>query len=159
MVSSFAGPNANCQPESEFAQKLFENTQIYSPYETSDPSFDKSNLNQFAGHLRCPEINKEMIFKFLDFGKRENWGKRRQPQAQVGRWIESHLTDIAVAAQRTMAALHIRRNHGPFPIGLDIHGPGGGQWQLAAGRRSFPHYARPARSILPGNQTERSADQ
>ncbi|MEL7498826.1 MAG: SDR family oxidoreductase [Planctomycetota bacterium] len=128
----FCGSESACDLDEndEFARKLFENTDIYSSYETSDPTYDKSNLVQFAGHLACPHIDQEMIFKFLDFGKAQNWGKRRSKPPQVTRWIESHLTEIALAAQKTMSALRISTNERSFHLGLDIYGPGGGQWQL-----------------------------
>lgn len=125
------------QADNEFAQKLFENTSIYSSYETSDPTFDKTNLNKYAGHLACPPIDKQMIFKFLEFGKSQNWGKRKMAMPTVARWIESHLTEIALAAQKTMGALRISSNQRTFHIGLDIHGPGGGQWQLTTREGEF----------------------
>ena len=74
----------------------------------------------------------QMIFKFLDFGKENNWGKRRPKEPKVARWIESHLTEIALAAQKTMGALGINGASRLLKFGLDIYGPGGGQWQLAA---------------------------
>ena len=133
----FCGPDAACPPETEFAQKLFESTGIYASYETSDPVFDKSNLNKFAGHLPCPPIDRDMIFKFLDFGDQQNWGKKKQRSAVVPRWIESHLTEIALAAQKIMGALRLNSQQREFQIGLDIHGPGGGQWQLTVEDGSF----------------------
>ena len=128
----FCGSDAERTADNEFAQKLFENTSIYASYETSDPQFDKSNVNRFAGHLACPPIDKQMIFKFLDFGNSNKWGKSRPKTPKVARWIESHLTEIALAAQKTMGALGIAGANRLLRFGLDIHGPGGGQWQLAA---------------------------
>lgn len=127
----FCGSKVERKADDEFAQKLFANTSIYASYETSDPHFDKSNVTRFAGHLVCPPIDKEMIFRFLEFGKANKWGKVRSPQPKVGRWIEAHLTEIALAAQKTMGALRINGTNRSLRIGLDIHGPGGGQWQLA----------------------------
>ena len=125
----FCGTDADRQAENEFAQTLFENISIYASYETSDPQFDKSNVNKYAGHLVCPAIDKQMIFRFLEFGKQNNWGKVRPSQPRVARWIESHLTEIALAAQKTLRVLGMGSAK-LFKIGLDIHGPGGGQWQL-----------------------------
>jgi thioester reductase-like protein len=128
----FCGAKVERSSEDEFAQKLFENTSIYASYETSDPNYDKSNVIQFAGHLVCPPIDKQMIFKFLDFGKQDAWGKVKPKPPKVARWIESHLTEIALAAQKTMGALRINGVNRLLTFGLDIHGPGGGQWQLAS---------------------------
>ncbi|MEM7782127.1 MAG: SDR family oxidoreductase [Planctomycetota bacterium] len=117
-------------PESEFAAKLSENTSIYKSYEAIEPTFDKSNLNRFAGHLVCPPITKEMIFRFIEFGRNDRWGKARSKPVCVDRWIEAHLTEIALATQKTMGALGIKKDRHHFLMGLDIHGPGGGQWQI-----------------------------
>ena len=127
----FCGSDADRESGNEIAQTFFQNTSIYASYETSDPHFDKSNVNKFAGHLVCPAIDKQMIFRFLEFGKQNNWGKGRVPRPRVARWIESHLTEIALAAQKTMGVLGMGGATKLFKIGLDIHGPGGGQWQLA----------------------------
>ena len=116
--------------ENDFAQTLLEATEIYVEYETSDPTFDKTNLTRFAGHLACPTIDRDMVFRFLDFGNEDQWGKRRATPAVVKRWIESHLTEIALAAQKTMHALRLSSTSASLKMGLDIHGPGGGQWQL-----------------------------
>jgi hypothetical protein len=47
------------------------------------------------------------------------------------------LTEIALAAQKTMYALRINGANRLLKFGLDIHGPGGGQWQLAANDGKF----------------------
>lgn len=127
----FAGQGEEVEADTEFAQTFFESVDIYSSYETSDPEFCKANVNKFAGHLSCPAIDKEMIFRFLDFGKENNWGKRRLPRVEVSRWVESHLTEIALAAQKTMSALNLGSEDSVVRFGLDVAGPGGGQWQLS----------------------------
>ena len=133
----FCGTGAERTADNEFAEKMFENISIYAPYETSDPHFDKSNVNKYAGHLVCPPIDKQMVFRFIEFGKKNRWGKLKPKPPKVGRWIEAHLTEIALAAQKTMGALRINGANRLLKFGLDIHGPGGGQWQLAANNGKF----------------------
>ncbi|MCP4479014.1 MAG: SDR family oxidoreductase [Planctomycetaceae bacterium] len=133
----FCGADSERTADSELAEKLFENTSIYESYETSDPHFDKRNVSRFAGHLECPSIDQEMIFKLIDFGKQNRWGKEKENAPKVVRWIESHLTEIALAAQKMMGALRISGTDRIFKFGLDIHGPGGGQWQLLANEGRF----------------------
>lgn len=127
----FCGSSVDRTGDDEFAQKMLANTSIYASYEKSDPHFDKRNVLRFAGHLVCPPIDKEAIFRFLEFGKADKWGKARVAPPKVARWIESHLTEIALAAQKTMGALRINGANRLLKIGLDIHGPGGGQWQMS----------------------------
>lgn len=133
----FCGTGKERTGNTELAKQLFENTSIYASYENSDPHFDKRNVNKFAGHLVCPPIDKKMMFQFIDFGKANRWGKIKPKAPKVVRWIEAHLTEIALAAQKTIGVLRINRPNRMLRIGLDIHGPGGGQWQLVANNGKF----------------------
>ena len=133
----FAGADAEVSADNEFAKTFFENAEIYSSYFTSDPSFCKANVKQFAGHLPCPRVDEAMIVRFLEFGKQNNWGKRRAKPVKVKRWIDSHLTEIALAAQKVLAALSIDSDHPSFCLGLDVTGPGGGQWRLTREQGNF----------------------
>ena len=47
------------------------------------------------------------------------------------------MAEIALAAQKMMGALRINGADRIFKFGLDIHGPGGGQWQLLANEGRF----------------------
>ena len=73
----FCEASAQSENENNFSQNYFENTQVYSAYDTSDPKFDDQNRQNACGHLPCPEIDKEMLFRFLDFGIADRWGKRK----------------------------------------------------------------------------------
>lgn len=133
----FVGADAEISADNEFAQTFFDSADIYSNYDTSDPEFCKANVRQFAGHLPCPVIDEAMIVRFLEFGKQNSWGKRRPKPVQVRRWIESHLTEIALAAQKTLSALSITPDQSSFCLGLDVTGPGGGQWKLTRDQNRF----------------------
>ena len=135
--AKFVGADAEISTNNEFAQTFFENAEIYSTYDTNDPEFCKANVRQFAGHLPCPVIDEAMVVRFLEFGKQDNWGKRRSKPVQVRRWIESHLTEIALAAQKILSALSYGSNQSTFCLGLDVTGPGGGQWKLTRDQDRF----------------------
>lgn len=107
---------------SGFAAMFFANSRIYEPYQTDDPEFDRSNLLEFAGDLECPPIDRELIFKFIRFGETDRWGKRRIKSPVVPFWINQRLESISRFAV-SGAADHTH-------IGIDIHGPGGGQWKI-----------------------------
>jgi thioester reductase-like protein len=72
----FVGPEASRQQNSELANRFIDNAKIYEDYETSDPQFDKSNLLKFAGHIACPRIDRQVIFRFIEFGQANRWGKK-----------------------------------------------------------------------------------
>lgn len=61
----------------EFANTILEQVAVYQDYESLDPRFDRSNLEAVAGHLPCPEIDADMIHRYLDFGYQDGWGKKK----------------------------------------------------------------------------------
>jgi thioester reductase-like protein len=110
----------------EFARHYLMGVQIYSPYDTSDPVFDCRNLKRYCPDQVCPLVDKQVIFRFLDFGIADRWGKRRLPSVQVDNWFESHW-DACEAALRELAHAWPQ----DVRVGFDVLGPGGGQWTLS----------------------------
>ncbi len=128
----FCGKHHDREADSEFARRFFENARIYEAYETSDPRFDVRNLKRFAGHLDCPSVDEEMIVRFMEFGQADNWGKRRAKRPTVTRWFANQLEDIVRGVELLDVRQHLSKDQTILRIGLDIHGPGGGQWQVTA---------------------------
>jgi hypothetical protein len=111
----------------QFAVKFFENLRVYDDYFKSDPLFDATNLKSFCDDLVCPEIDKQTIHRFLDFGISGNWGKRKVNPPQVEPWIQSNRKLIREAVDRLsneLGTLQATR------FGVDVFGTGGGQWQF-----------------------------
>lgn len=126
----YVGPDAEVQPQDEFSRAIFENTQIYDSYQTSDPEFDRTNVEKWAGHLRCPEIDPAMIHRFISFGESNRWGKSRPQTPKLTYWFEDELDRIGQLAESIVSRLS-STGDAPVTIGLDISGPGGGQWTLS----------------------------
>ncbi len=112
----------------EFARKIFDSGLIYKQYESTDPVFDTTNLQKFAGHIACPPIDKQTIHRYLDYGIADQWGKSRPAAITVpdhselleaigNWWIESG-----------KSARGVKR------CGIRITGPGGGDWTLQSER-------------------------
>lgn len=68
---------------SSFETKFLPSIGMYDNYEATDPTFDYTNLQSFAGHLPCPEIDESVLHQYIRFGEEDRWGKRRQPKAAV----------------------------------------------------------------------------
>ena len=128
----YCGPSCDRVANNEFAQMFFDNARVYESYETSDPHFDKSNVQTFAGHLKCPPIDEDAIIRFLKFGQADNWGKRRSPRPEVNRWFSTELDSVIAGAERIRKSQLLASGRSELSIGLDILGPGGGQWKLTA---------------------------
>ena len=74
----FIGPAEELELEgSDLKRHAYDNSTLYRDYECSDPVFDMTNLQKFAAHLPCPVIAEEMFHRFLAYGERDHWGKRR----------------------------------------------------------------------------------
>lgn len=127
-------------PLSPFEDEFLKSVRLYRSYDRSDPWFDRTNLMRFAGDLRCPVIDEAMIHRFLRFGELDRWGKHRPKVDRSGDEVRSQLERIeqirsvldASGSAEVVAALRPRglSSQGSFQIGLDIQGPGGGQWRL-----------------------------
>lgn len=122
---TYAGANQPIDEEqvSSFAEMFFANSRIYEPYQTDDPQFDRTNLAAVASDIPCPAIDGALIKKFIQFGTEDRWGKRRIQTPQVSSYFGEKLMGIS-----NFSVLGATE---PTQIGIDIHGPGGGQWQVA----------------------------
>lgn len=145
----FVGDGPTSDQASPFAELFFENARVYEQYLTTDPLFDKTNLEQWAGHLRCPVIDASMIKRFIEFGQQNRWGKGRPAIPKAGVWFHQQLDRMSAIATRIFAnlpAVETGKELGDadrssdvdrgsysgarIEVGLDILGQGGGQWTL-----------------------------
>lgn len=135
----FCGPTAvDRKSDNEFAAKVFDAIKIYEDYETSDPDFDCSNLDKFAGHLDCPELTREVIHRYIDFGEKDRWGRRKQASPEwpiCGRELVSRLSDEILDWARDFDRNYGRKEDGRkpgirFSCTFDLLGPGGGAWSI-----------------------------
>ena len=122
--------------ESGFAKMFFQNARIYQDYETSDPHFDKTNLNKFAGHLECPLIDSETIKRFITFGESDKWGRSRQEDPVVKAWFGDQFDRMSALLERLfhVDTCDTAKPNSMVEIGVNVLGPGGGQWTLSGFR-------------------------
>ncbi len=120
----FTGPlSERPKDDNPFQQMAYEYVQVYQEYETTDPHFDTTHLKKFAGHIECPEIDSEMIIRFLRFGEQDKWGKIRPKKPQSVFSVDQHSASLHSAANKVL--------NGDIPdasVGIDLFGPDGGQW-------------------------------
>lgn len=113
-----------------FEAELLPSIGMYDNYESTDPTFDCTNLSRFASHLPCPVIDEETIHQYIRFGEENRWGKRRRRPAFVevdaARVLDEFVEPNRFPGWRVNGRV-------PERIGIDIVGPGGGQWTLLQG--------------------------
>jgi len=132
----FAGPNGQkVNFLGDMDRDAYDNTTIYQSYETTDPTFDTTNLLRFTADLPCPEIDREMLHRFWRYGEEDRWGKRRAPKPEVPFRVADQVM------HRFGKSFSGNGSHGPgsngsrlkgssVRINLDVIGPGGSQWHF-----------------------------
>lgn len=119
----YAGESTSEENEgNDFASTFFANSSIYESYQVDDPHFDRTNLLEYAGDIPCPSIDRDLVFKFIEYGESDRWGKRRIKPPVVPVWINERLAKLS--------EFSVSGSPEHTHIGLDIQGPGGGQWQI-----------------------------
>jgi len=111
----------------DFEKACYASMTIYESYDMTDPRFDRTNLLKFTEHLPCPRIDETMLHRFLRFGDEDRWGKRREPVPSVNFWCDDYLR--RTISQQSGRAVPTKSTD-PLILGLEIVGPGGGQWTL-----------------------------
>ncbi|TWU25883.1 SDR family oxidoreductase [Bythopirellula polymerisocia] len=116
--------------DGDLQRHAYENSTLYRDYEYSDPEFDTTNLERFAGHLPCPPIDEAMFHRFMKYGEEDNWGKRRLPMARKSFDVAKFLQRAVALSQTTFHDQTSPDQQSRQILGLDLTGPGGGQWTI-----------------------------
>lgn len=119
----FIGPAEDTPSnDNDLKRHAYDNSTLYRDYEYNDPIFNTANLKKYAAHLPCPTIDESMLHRFMRFGEQDRWGKRRSPKPQP--WF-----DVKTFLASAVADSPLENPTWQF-LGLDLIGPGGGQWTL-----------------------------
>jgi thioester reductase-like protein len=116
-----------------FEKMVTENAETYAPYERTDNTFDLTNLKKFAGDIPCPEIDRTVIFRYLEYGNEDRWGKRKvefeRPNFVAEEALTAQLTDLTPEAAK-------------YTVGLDLMGCGGAQLTVAYSQAGIHRVSR-----------------
>lgn len=104
-----------------FERIVRDNMGTYEPYERTDNVFDMTQMKKFASDIVCPKLDRTIMHRYIEYGEQDKWGKRRQPATNVTAWASDVIGNAASAKLPTTEA---------FEFGLDVQGPGGGQFTL-----------------------------
>ncbi len=107
--------------DNETEALFHEHIRVYNSYWRMDPEFDSTNIQRAAPHLPCPDIDFELLVRLSRVAIDANFPtpSKKPPTIEfdadsvVQSWVEAPLPE-----------------NGRRLLGLDVRGPGGGQWQL-----------------------------
>jgi hypothetical protein len=113
-----------------FADAFRQQMDVYRAYWRDDPDFDISNTLAAAPHLPCPMVDDDMLMLMAKYAILSNFGKPRPRPVRPDFDVQRHLQPL----------LHLHEKAGPNGaespcLGLQVNGPGGGQWKLLLASR------------------------
>jgi thioester reductase-like protein len=110
----------------EATERAFrEQMTTYDSHWRDDPIFDTTNTERAAGHLPCPIADREMLLRTSRFAVQGNFGWPRPQPIQLQFYAAACLRGLVEAGRAAPAV------NGPARrVGLQVTGPGGGQWTL-----------------------------
>ena len=109
----------------EFEHLFAEQLELYGEYWRDDPVFDRTNTARAAGHLACPDVNREMLMRLATFAIRSNFGRPRPKPIIPAFDARRFLQDLLPMRKDSSGSSHSQKIWG-----LQVDGPGGGQWKL-----------------------------
>lgn len=126
--------NSKHSPESidwdMFTQTFVDGMTVYRAYWKDDPTFDQKNVREALPHLPCPEMNHAVIRQMCRFAIDSNFGWPRVIPKQPPFDLHSRLKPLE-GSEVAPGIAELKGNEDPsVHLGLQINGPGGGQWEL-----------------------------
>ncbi len=109
-------------------RRFLDGLQEYWPYLTGTPQFARDNTAAALPHLPPPPLDRLLLGRLLRFAVADNWGRRAVDRktptgaSRCARYIEQTFPQQARRSRLArVAGLDLL-------VGLDVRGPGGGQW-------------------------------
>ena len=111
--------------EQWFAENLRTQLDVYTSYFRNDPTFDRTNTVEIAGHIPCPTLDMPALLRMARFAIENDFGRQSPAVTPPSFDVERHLeTTLSLAPAFDPPAPETTR------LGLEVEGAGGGQWTL-----------------------------
>ena len=114
-----------------FAKTFRDQLGIYGSYWRDDPEFDMTNTLRAAGHLPCPQLDREMMRQLACFAINANFGRVRRVKHRPDFDVHHHMGRLLRGQSEVRG--HSEMHDGDprvAHVGIEVDGPGGGQWEL-----------------------------
>lgn len=124
--SPLADPSDPTACDTSWFEEMFRSqSDIYRTYWRDDPVFDCTNTVAAAPHLPCPAMDREMLMRMARYAINSNFGKNERRSGRLPWEAYGYLRGL-------MKSNGTRDHEEPNMacLGLQVNGPGGGQWKL-----------------------------
>ena len=155
-LSPMGDPDSSWNMDGEwFANTFRDQLGIYGAYWRDDPQFDVTNTLRAAPHLPCPNLDRETMSQLARFAIDANFGKARREKHKLDFDVHHHMRHLhkahkpgsraneykpdaqasgykpeAQAKEQNIHAELADLDHRIARLGIQVDGPGGGQWEL-----------------------------
>jgi nucleoside-diphosphate-sugar epimerase len=110
-----------------FAAFFRSQMEVYKSHWRDDPEFDLTNTQAALPHLPSPVVDREMLRRICAFALDVNFGWPKPAPVKPEFDVAAHLAGLLEHGER------LSGSNGSHPaLGLQVNGPGGGQWELWA---------------------------
>jgi len=123
--------------QDQFVEYFRDQMAIYESYWKDDPVFDLTNTKRAAPHLPCPDVDEHMLIRLCKYALESNFGWPKRPAVKPDFDVHEQLRGLT---QEIIGS--VRETH----VGLQVTGPGGGEWQLTI-KDGRPVSATPGRPV------------
>ena len=113
-----------------FQRSFVEGMTVYRAYWKDDPTFDQQNVRNALPHLPCPEMNKTVIRRMCRYAIDSNFGWPRIIPKKPAFDLHTRLKPALGSCLVSEFPISTDRGVSPVHLGLQINGPGGGEWEL-----------------------------
>jgi len=123
---TFIGSGSHPDDLSELEALFYDHIRIYNSYWRMDPEFDRTNVLAAAPHLPCPAVDRNMLVRLARVAIEADFPTPAKKPLDLEFDADEYLQPL----QEQARGLHWNNEASQRLLGLDVRGPGGGQWQL-----------------------------
>lgn len=127
----FVGADRHPDDLTELESLFYEHIRVYNSYWRMDPEFDRANVLAAGPHLRCPQVDRELLVRLSRVAIESGFPTPGKKPLD----LEFDADDFLQPLINRGRQLDWRHGASQRQLGLDIRGPGGGQWQLIVSGR------------------------
>lgn len=125
----FVGSSYPLNNLNELESLFYDHIRVYNSYWRMDPEFDRANVLAAAPHLPCPHVDREMLLRLSRIAIDAGFPTPTKKPLPLDFSADEYFQPLLDQGRQ----LNWTQNGARSRLGLDIRGPGGGQWQLLIG--------------------------
>lgn len=122
----FVGADRHPDDLTELESLFYEHIRVYNSYWRMDPEFDRTNVLAAAPHLPCPHVDRELLARLSRVAIEAGFPTPGKKPLELDFDVDEFLQPLVEQGRQ----MNWSDPQSQRLMGLDVRGPGGGQWQL-----------------------------